>query len=345
MTDRSTAAAPTTAPAAAALETFTAADAVELAVLERSGFVESRHLGSAVVLAPDGAVARALGDTSTPILPRSTLKPVQAATAIALGADLTGPQLALATASHSGTDAHVAVVREMLTSGGLGEQDLRCPVAAPSDSATRSAMTLRDEAPSRLRMNCSGKHAAMLLACRAQGWSTHDYLDPAHPLQRATLALLERVAGERVAATAIDGCGAPVHALSLVALARTIRWATTASADAADGRDRAVARVIAAVHADPWAIDGPGRENTEVIERLGTFAKGGAEGVMVMAAPDGHVVALKVLDGGARATSVAALALLVAQGALAADAVAALATLPTDVRGGDAVVGRLRPTL
>lgn len=339
-------AAPTSsARADSAAATFTAADAVELAVAERSGFVESRHLGAAVVLGPDGAVLRTLGDVTAPVLPRSTLKPVQAAAAIALGAELVGVQAALATASHSGTDRHVAVVAEMLASGDLGADDLRCPVASPSDSATRTAMTLREEAPSRIRMNCSGKHATMLLACRAQGWSTQDYLDPAHPLQRAIVDLVERIAGEPVAASAVDGCGAPVHAISLTGLARTIRWATTASASSDDPHERAVAAVIAAVHADPWAIDGPGRENTEVIASLGTFAKGGAEGVMVMAAPSGHVVALKILDGGARATSVAALALLVAEGALDADAVAALTTLPTDLRGGDVVVGHLRATV
>ncbi|WP_235866351.1 asparaginase [Serinibacter arcticus] len=333
---------PTHAPTSPTGETFVARDAVELAVLERSGFVETRHLGSAIVLGPDGAVVRALGDVATPILPRSCLKPVQAATTHALGAALPGVHAALATASHSGTDRHVAVVEAMLASGGLTAQDLRCPVAHPSDTATRTALTIAGADPARIRMNCSGKHAAMLLACLAQGWSTHDYLDPGHPLQRDVVATVERVGGEHVAATAIDGCGAPVHALSLTALARTVRWATTASADATDAHERGAAAVVAAVHADPWAIDGPGRENTEVIASLGTFAKGGAEGVMVMAAPDGHVVALKILDGGPRATSVVALALLVAAGSLDPDAVAALTTLPTQVRGGDEVVGRLR---
>lgn len=332
----------TSSPAPTA-QTFSGTDAVELAVVERSGFVESRHLGSAVVLGPDGAVVRSLGDITTPVLPRSTLKPVQAATAIALGADVPGVRAALATASHSGTDEHVAVVAAMLASGGLTPEDLRCPPAVPSDAAARTALTREGQAPSRIRMNCSGKHSAMLLACRAQGWSTHDYLDPAHPLQRAIVENLTAIGGEAPVASAVDGCGAPVHAISLLALARTIRWATTtATLSSTDPLERAAAQVIAAVHADPWAIDGPGRENTEVIASLGTFAKGGAEGVMVMAAPDGHVVALKILDGGYRATSIVALALLAQVGAVSADAVAALETLPSQLRGGDDVVGIIR---
>ena len=337
----------TSAPSAPRLpdplaQTFSGADAAELAVVERSGFVESRHLGSAVVLGPDGAVVRSLGDITTPVLPRSTLKPVQAATAIALGADVPGVRAALATASHSGTNAHIAVVKEMLGSGGLSAEDLQCPPAMPSDATTRTNLTRAAYGPTRIRMNCSGKHATMLLAARAQGWSTHDYLDLAHPLQRAILANVAAIGGETPAASAIDGCGAPVHAISLLALARTIRWATTARPDAADPLERAAAQVIAAVHADPWAIDGPGRENTEVIASLGVFAKGGAEGVMVMAAPDGHVVSLKILDGGYRATSIVALALLEQVGAVSASAVATLESLPTQLRGGDGVVGSIR---
>jgi L-asparaginase II len=45
--------------------TFSVNDALELAVVERSGFIESRHAGSAVVLSPEGEVLRDLGDTRT----------------------------------------------------------------------------------------------------------------------------------------------------------------------------------------------------------------------------------------------------------------------------------------
>src|SRR6185312_16746421 len=110
------------------------ADAVELAVVERSGFVESRHAGAAIVLAPDGTITATLGDTGSLILPRSSLKPLQALACLAAGAPLDGERLALATASHSGTDRHVAVVRDILDSAGLGEDALGCPPAWPGDT-------------------------------------------------------------------------------------------------------------------------------------------------------------------------------------------------------------------
>ena len=112
-------------------QTFPVTGSVELAVVERSGFVESRHAGAAIVLAPDGTVVEKLGDTSALVLPRSSLKPVQALACVTAGAELDGERLGLATASHSGTDRHVAVVRDILTGAGLGEDDLGCPEAWP----------------------------------------------------------------------------------------------------------------------------------------------------------------------------------------------------------------------
>ena len=143
-------------------ETLTVASSVELAVIERSGFVESRHAGAAVVLDPAGAVALTLGDVETPILPRSSLKPLQALGSLTAGAELAGERLALATASHSGTDRHVAVVRGILDQAGLDESHLGCPAAWPTDTATRDEMVRELGSPQRIRMNCSGKHLSLI---------------------------------------------------------------------------------------------------------------------------------------------------------------------------------------
>ena len=325
-------------------QTFPAAAAVELAVVERSGFVESRHTGSAVVLGPDGEVVREYGDTGSPILPRSTLKPIQALASVAAGADLTGAHLAVATASHTGTDRHVALVRDILSTAELGEDDLACPEAWPQDAATRDELVRDGAQPARIRMNCSGKHAAMLLACRRSGWDTSSYLDPQHPLQLQIRELVERLTGARVAATAVDGCGAPVHAVSLVGLARAVHRIATSSATSPFALHRNAGALVAAVRENPWVIAGPGRPDTIAIERLGVFSKGGAEGVHVMSAPDGTTVALKMLDGSGRATAAVALRLLELVGALdPADVSDTLSQLPLAVTGGGRDVGTIRP--
>ncbi len=327
-------------------QTFAVSDAVELAVVERSGFVESRHAGAAVVLAPDGAVATRLGDVTALVLPRSSLKPLQALTCLTVGAPLEDERLGLATASHTGTDRHVAVVRDILDAAGLTEQALGCPPAWPSDQATRDELVRERAEPSRIRMNCSGKHAAMLLACTVNGWDTASYLDPAHPLQQQIRELVERLTGEKAAVTAIDGCGAPVFAVSLYGLARAVHRIGTSSTTSPFALHRSAAALVAAVRAHPWTIEGPGRPDTLVTERLGVFAKTGAEGVLVAVAPDGTTVALKMLDGSSRAAMAVGLRLLEQAGALpASDVSDALAELSLSVSGGERVVGAIRPTV
>lgn len=330
------------------LETLAVTDAVELAVADRGGFVESRHAGAAIVLSPEGDVIRTLGNADALVLPRSSLKPFQAVACVTAGAPLEGERLALATASHTGTDRHADVVRGILADAGLTEDDLGCPPAWPSDTATRDEL-VRDRAEqARIRMNCSGKHAAMLAACVANGWDTATYLDPGHPLQTHIREVVERLCGgAKVATTVVDGCGAPVHALPLSALARGIQRIGNSSERSPFALHRVAGALVRAAREHPWAIDGPGRSDAFAIERFGVFSKFGAEAVQVMVAPDGTTVALKVLDGGGRATSAIALTLLARAGALPEDeAREAVATHPLfAVHGGGREVGRLRPVV
>jgi L-asparaginase II len=326
--------------------TFTVTNAVELAVVERNGFIESRHAGSAIVLSPDGEVARSLGDVQSPIFPRSTLKPFQALASMTSGAALRGEDAAIATASHSGTAAHVALVRGLLARASIASDALGCPPALPLDRAAREQVIRAGGAPEAVYMECSGKHAAMLLACAANDWPLQGYLEVDHPMQRKVLDVLERFTGERPVASGVDGCGAPVHAISLAGLGRGIQKITTAQASSPFALYREAAALTEAVREHPWAAGGPGRPDTVAVERLGVFAKIGAEGVMVMTAPNGTSVAVKVLDGSARATAIVALRLLAAEGALEHSAIDSVqAELDLWVMGGDRPVGEIRATV
>ena len=173
------------------IHTFRAHDAVELAVLERSGFVESVHIGSAVVVAADGSVVTALGDITAPIYPRSAVKPFQALAAMQSGVPLRGAQVAIAAGSHSGSLEHMDVVSGMLKAAGLNESHLGCPAAWPRDSTARAWMVRTERDRSKLAMNCSGKHAAFLWACTENGWEPPGYRAPKHPMQRAGRPVLE----------------------------------------------------------------------------------------------------------------------------------------------------------
>lgn len=323
--------------------TFTLAESVELAVVERSGFVESRHAGSAVLLDSDGRVARTLGTPSAPVFPRSCLKPFQALAVMTAGVELNGAEAVIATASHAGIPQHVALVQNLLFRAGLDHTALQCPADWPGDSTARSQLLRAGGTTDPLYMNCSGKHAAMLLACVQNGWSTDDYLERSHPLQQHIVDTIERLTGERIVASGVDGCGAPVHAMPLTALAKGISRIVSSSPASPFGLYRQAGLLTTAVLENAWAIDGPGRDNTVVIERLGLVAKLGAEGVLVMASPDGTTVALKILDGSLRAATVVALKLLVEAGTV--DRTAAnevLVRLNPVVSGGGRPVGAVR---
>ncbi|MBM7504319.1 asparaginase [Agromyces aurantiacus] len=326
--------------------TFAASAAAELAVVERGGFVESRHVGSAIVISPDGDVVRTLGDPAAAVLPRSSMKPFQAVAVMTSGVTLRGEDAAIATASHSGTTRHVALVRGLLARESLPASALRCPAEYPTDRAARDELVRSGQRAEPITMNCSGKHAAMLLACRANGWSLEDYLDPEHPLQKRVLDVLERLTGERPVASVIDGCGAPVHAVSLTGLARGIQKIASSSTSSPFALFREAAALAEGVRSNGWAVAGPGRPDSVAIDRLGVFSKFGAEGVQVMATPDGTTVALKMLDGSPRASAIVAARLLAGAGALETAAVDGVEPdLGLDVLGGGAVVGRIRATV
>ena len=305
----------------------------ELAAVRRSGLIESRHFGSLVALGPDGATLLELGDPDTVVLPRSTVKPLQALACLTLGAELTGPRLAIAAGSHTGEDEHVRVVREILDAAGVDESSLGCPVDRPEDESTFERLVRAGEPRARIRMNCSGKHAAMLLAAAANGWTTDGYLDPEHPVQVHVRETMAALTGVPVGHDAVDGCGAPLFGTSVRGVARAFGRLVLA----VEGTpERAVAD---AMREHPFYVGGSGHQNSTLMETVpGALAKGGAEGVIGVAAADGTAVAMKVVDGSPRATTLIALRVLEALGTDISGA-SALVDLP--VLGGGVPVGRI----
>ena len=305
-----------------------------LVELVRSGLVESTHAGSVLALRPDGSVALALGHVDRPIYPRSSNKPLQAVALLEAGWQPVDDEcLALATASHSGLPAHLEVVRRTLSAAGLTEEALGCPAQLPLDEQAAHELLRSGGAASRLTMNCSGKHAAMLATCVQNGWPTDGYLALEHPVQAAITQAISRLAGEPVEHVAVDGCGAPQHALTLVGVARAF-GALAAASSGAPGR------VAAAMRAHPDLVGGPGREVTRLLEGVpGLVTKDGAEGYFAAGLPDGSGAAVKVADGANRASHLLLVAALRALGR-SEPVLDELATSP--VLGGGRPVGELR---
>jgi L-asparaginase II len=267
---------------------------VVVAEIVRSGIVEGHHYGSVVALRADGSVEWSAGDVTSPVLPRSSNKPIQALAMVEQGLDLPPDLLALACASHSGETHHLEGARRILVDAGLDESALQTPPDWPLDEAAREAMLRAGGEKSPLAMNCSGKHAAMLATCVQNGWDTATYLDRQHPLQLAIRATFERMTGEQ-AQVAVDGCGAPLLSTSLVGLAR----AFSRLAVAADGPAH---RVAEAIRAHPEYVSGTTRDERTLLTAMpGSIGKAGAESCYAVALADGRAFALKTDDGGGRA--------------------------------------------
>jgi L-asparaginase II len=311
-----------------------------LAEVVRSGFVESRHRGAMIVLAADGTALLTAGTADVPMFPRSSNKPLQAAAMVRCGLKLDRELLALAAASHSGEDFHVAGVRSILASAGLTEDDLRCPPDMPLDESAQRAMIRAGAGPDRVHMNCSGKHAAMVATCVAAGWPTATYTDPDHPLQQEIRATIARLAGEPVTAVGVDGCGAPLMAISVAGLARAFSAVVLAEPGTAE---RAVAD---AMRAYPEWTSGTTRPERALMQAVpGLLVKSGAEGVEGFALADGRSGAFKIEDGAARGRVPVTVALLRRLGAesLPGADLAVLAELATSpIYGGGRVVGEIR---
>lgn len=304
-----------------------------VAVVERSGFVESVHRGIVVAVDAQGSVLFERGDASAPHFPRSSNKPIQALAMVRSGLDLPADLLALASASHSGEDFHLDGVRRILAGAGLSEDDLQNTPDLPYDEQARREWLAAGHGPTSIAQNCSGKHAAMLATCVVNDWDTATYRDPSHPLQVAMADALADLCGESVAATGIDGCGAPVMAVSPLGLARAFGCLAAAT----DGPERVVAQ---AIREFPEFLGGTRRDVTDLIRSVpGLVAKDGAEAVYAIGLPDGRGVVVKIADGGHRARPVVAAAALRGLG-VEAEVLERLASAP--ILGHGQPVGAVR---
>jgi L-asparaginase II len=321
----------------------------------RGGMVESVHRGAVAVVDAAGKVARSLGDVDRLVYPRSALKPVQALPLVETGAadglELGPEELALACASHRGEPPHIEKVAAWLAKIGLSEADLECGVHPPRHEPSYAALLRAGGAPSQLHNNCSGKHAGFLTTALWRREPTRGYIESDHPVQRRVAETVGEMAGLDLsrAPRGRDGCGIPVIALPLRALARAMARLADPSG-LSETRRAAAQRLLDAMAAAPLLVDGTGGMTATLMSVAGAAVrlKPGAEGVFAAALPSlGLGVALKIDDGGARAAELAMATVLDRLGCFTAEARSSiepfLAPPLKTVAGREA--GRLQPTM
>jgi L-asparaginase II len=247
----------------------------------RGTFVETIHIVHAVAV-QGGAVVAEAGDSSFLTSLRSSAKPFQALPLVRSRDDLDDADIAIASASHRAQPEQIEAVGRLLAKAPATEDDLEVGVQ-------------EGRPPRRIYHNCSGKHAGMLATCRARGWPADGYRLAGHALQDEITAEVAAAAGVDPAEleTGVDGCGVVCFALPLERVAFMFSRLETRCAGE---------RVVGAMQAHPRLVGGEGQPDTELMEKLpGWIAKGGAEGLLCAAGPDGLGVALKTQDGNFRA--------------------------------------------
>jgi L-asparaginase II len=299
----------------------------------RGAIPESRHRVQAAVCDPAGRLEAETEQADGYTTFRSAAKPFQLLPLVERGhADRwrwVDEQLAIMSASHTGSRAHLDLVSGILDRLGLTHRHLACGYHEPLDPESLAHVRAHPEDRSPLYNNCSGKHAGMLCLALSEGWPLEGYERPEHPVQqlmRRTVAELCGVSPDSLA-VAVDGCSVSVFGLPLAGMARAYARLAAAAPDG-DRRESALNRIRGAMCAFPRVVGGDGRFSTALMEatRGRLVAKGGAEGLECVGLPGRRLgVALKCEDGQARGIAPATLALLEQLGELRADEVERLA--------------------
>ncbi|MGA1416217.1 MAG: asparaginase [Candidatus Nanopelagicaceae bacterium] len=258
----------------------------------RDEMVESVHHGHLLILDQAGKVIKSIGESNLLIYPRSAIKGIQSAAMVRAGLKLDAKELALVSASHAGSDRHLESAEKILASVGLDESSLKNTPDRPLGTKERRGWG--DKAPSSLAANCSGKHAGMVATSKINGWDIESYKEPDHPLQLLIRAELEKLSGERIEKISVDGCGAPLFAISLQGLATSIH-------NLVNSNDPIYDSIFQACRSFPEMVSGDGRIITESMRQIpNLFAKDGAEGVMIAAIRGKGTIVWKMSDGSQR---------------------------------------------
>ena len=266
--------------------------------LKRGSSVESIHRVHAVVSDKKGRVLMNAGNPDYETFTRSALKPFQAIPFLSSGAmekfSCADRSIAIACASHSGSTEHSRESFKLLWNSDIDVNSLQCP--------------LPDKQSSKLKHNCSGKHAAFLATCKKMGWPLENYLQGSHPLQKEVFRLVSEllnIPSEELSAER-DDCGAPTLKLKLSQMA--VLYAHLSSSDNAE-----LEQISRAMIAHPILIAGEGRFDTELISRAHgqLLSKSGAEGIQCLSrVGEGIGIATKVEDGSKRAKQAVAISLI-----------------------------------
>jgi L-asparaginase II len=280
--------------------------------LTRGQIVESTHFGAIAVVDSRGKLLASYGDPQTVAFLRSSAKPFQALPFVERGGvehfGFTNKELALACASHEGSDEHVRVARSILEKAGVDESLLLCGSHMPGDVKVFKRLIKLDEAPTPIRNNCSGKHSTMLAHAKMRNLPLDTYLDFDHPIQQDILASFAEMCllPSNQIQLGTDGCSAPNFAVPLYNSA--LAFAKLADpCELSESRTEACAKITSAMTAHPEMVSGPDEFDCRLMQ-VGAgkiVCKRGAEGFQAIGLLPGAIstdspgigISIKIMEG------------------------------------------------
>lgn len=300
----------------------------KLAVVIRSDYIESLHMGIICVVDPAGRILYQRGSPDTRMFFRSSAKPFQAIPLIESGAakayGFTPQEIALACASHSGQPEHQNILRALLKRLDLNESQLKCGLAMPYNPDEANRLVMQGLKPSVLHCSCSGKHTAMLALSKYLGADTETYRDIKHPVQQEALKAISLFTDEAVDSIplGIDGCGLPIYLLPIRKTALAYARLTQYANDSAKPFHQTCKTIFDAMYQHPDMVAGQGEFCTDLMQATHgkLIAKIGAEAVYCLGVKEGNLgICVKIADGNERAIPPVIINLLIELGVLSKD--------------------------
>lgn len=283
---------------------------VRLVEIFRSDIVESVHRGSIAVVDSKGTLLYELGDTEHKTFFRSTAKPFIAIAALETGImekyGLDLREVALMSSSHSGDMEHIETVKGIMRKANIGQEEIKCGAHEPISKDALKQLLREGGEPSSLHCNCSGKHAGLIAASKAQGMTTHDYLTNQQGIQEKIDGVISDFTGVKKddITKGTDGCALTVHAVPLRNIA--LAYTNLCNKEFMNGKySKSQNYILSAMTMYPEMVAGKGRLDTELMKNFGDriVCKAGAEGMYCVGILNmSAAIALKIEDGNARAT-------------------------------------------
>ena len=290
-------------------------DVVKMVEVTRSDFVESTHYGVAVLINSNGEVLKEWGNSNILIYPRSALKPIQTLNlykdGVAEALNLSDDFIALTTASHHAENIHQKMINNWLKKMNLKEKHLSCGPSWPWNIKDQFKAHAKYKIKRKIFHNCSGKHCGHLAVCRYKNLPIKNYQNKDHPIQRDLIKLIEDLSKYKIKNVGVDGCTLPNPLIPL----KKFAFAAAQLADYKKLNDHsAIAKRIFDSCVKFPEIAGGSKSINSILTKLSNgkvFVKNGAEGIFVAIIPEKKsALAVKIIDGAARAAEVAIAGLL-----------------------------------